>query len=107
MGPILVVGEMVITAFWNVCGTLLGTQKQSGGWRYFNRYPANAGCFRLYHARKSIRVFISLGSKDSFYLEWVGVLVGCLFGIVAISNWMRDYAKDGVYDLNQGGLVME
>ena len=102
LGPILVVGEMVITAFCGMFAALYLVPKSRavvGG--ILIGILLMLGAFAFIMQGSQFEYLFPWEARIRFCLEWVGVLAGCLFGIVAISNWMRDYAKDGVYDLNQ------
>lgn len=40
-------------------------------------------------------------ARIRFCLEWVGILIGCVLAIKTVSNFMTDYVRDGVYNLDQ------
>lgn len=101
-GPILVVSEMVITAFVGMFTALYLAPKSRavvGGILIGMMLMMAAFAFIMQGSQ--FEYLFPWEARIRFCLEWLGVLAGCILGIVAISNWMRDYAKDGVYDLNQ------
>jgi hypothetical protein len=40
-------------------------------------------------------------ARIRFCLKWVGILIGCVLAIKTVSNFMTDYVRDGVYNLDQ------
>ena len=102
LGPVLVVGEMVITSFCGMFAALYLVPKSRavvGG--ILIGMLIMMGVFTFIMQCKQFEYLFPFEARIRFCLEWVGILIGCVLAIKTVSNFMTDYVRDGVYNLDQ------
>lgn len=102
LGPVLVVGEMVITSFCGMFAALYLVPKSRA---------VIGGLIIGIMLALAIFSFVSLGfqfeylfpfeARIRFLLEWIGFFLGSFLAIKAISDWLKDYLKDGIFGIDE------
>ena len=102
LGPVLVVGEMVITSFCGMFAALYLVPKSRavvGG--ILIGMLLMLGVLTFIMQGSQFEFVFPFEARIRFCLEWIGILIGCILAIITVSNFMTDYVRDGVYNLDQ------
>ena len=102
LGPMLVAGEMIITSFCGMFAALYLVPKSRavvGG--ILIGMLLTLGVYTFIMQCKQFEYLFPFEARIRFCLEWIGILIGCILAIKTVSNFMTDYVRDGVYNLDQ------
>jgi len=101
-GPVLIIAENTILAFCGMFASLYLVPK--------SRAVIGGLIIGIMFAL-SIFTFVSLGfqfeylfpfeARIRFFLEWFGFFLGSFLAIKAISDWLKDYLKDGIFGIDE------